>query len=356
LAAPEFLPDAARLRRLVDRCRDAAVVVFADLVADRFLTGRPRRISREAPVVILDLEDDRLLPGGGANAAANIRSLGGRPLLFGAVGDDASGAALAQELEARGIDVSRVCRRRGFVTPTKTRILGGGPTGIKQQIVRLDSGRPQPADERERAAQLDRLGRDLAAMRASSGGAILVLSDYGYGWVDPDLLDRIRAIAGERDCVLVDSRHRLGEFRSASGATPNQEEAEALCGHPLDEDEAVLRAGPRLLERLGCDFLLVTRGSRGMALFERGRRRALLVPVHGSSQVADVTGAGDTVIGTLALALAAGAEPPEAAILANFAGGTVVMKSGTATLEPAELHAAISAGAESLARLRWVAW
>lgn len=355
LSPPEPLPDVARLRNLVDAGLGTRVLVFADLVADRFLTGRPRRISREAPVIILDLEDDRLLPGGGANAASNIRALGGEPLVFGAVGDDANGAALRRDLERRGIDVSRVCERAGQVTPTKTRILGGGPTGIKQQIVRLDSGSPQVATERERSQHLALLRRDLEVLGPTAGHRpVLVLSDYGYGAVDPELLSRIRGAIGPSPMVLVDSRYRLGDYRGLSAATPNQEEAEALCGHSLDHDVDLLRAGPQILERLGGEFLLVTRGSRGMALFLPSRS-ALLIPVHGSDQVADVTGAGDTVIGTLALALAAGASPAEAAILANFAGGTVVMKLGTATLEPSELHAAIAAGSETLARLQWVA-
>jgi rfaE bifunctional protein kinase chain/domain len=336
----------------VESFRGARVLVFADLVVDRFLTGRPRRISREAPVLILDLEDDRLLPGGGANAVANIRELGGEPVVFGAVGDDASGVALCEELDRRGIDVSRIRRRARYATPTKTRILGGGATGIKQQVVRLDSGRPQAADGEERTAHVEMLRRDLAATSGATR-PVIVLSDYGYGTVEPDLLDRVRAVAGARALVVVDSRYRLGEYRGLGAATPNQEEAESLAGHGLDDDDGVLRAGPRLLERLGGEFLLVTRGSRGMALFVRGGG-ALLVPVHGSDQVADVTGAGDTVIGTLALALAAGASPAEAAILANFAGGTVVMKLGTATLTPAELDAAVAAGADSLALLRWV--
>jgi D-glycero-beta-D-manno-heptose-7-phosphate kinase len=335
----------------VEACAGAKVMVFADLVADRFLTGRPRRISREAPVLILELEDDRLLPGGGANAVANIRALGGVPLVFGVVGDDPNGAALCEELSRREVDISRIHRRSGYITPTKTRILGGGATGIKQQVVRLDTGHPQPADEAERGAFLEALRRDLA--RKDVSRPVVVLSDYGYGTVDPDLLARVRALVGPESIVLVDSRYRLGDYRGLSAATPNQEEAEALCGHSLDDDADMLRAGPRILERLGGEFLLVTRGSRGMALFLKDRL-GLLVPVHGSDQVADVTGAGDTVIGMLALALAAGATPAEAAILANYAGGTVVMKLGTATVSPAELQTAVSAGANKLGELRWV--
>ena len=351
LAPSHPLPDPARLRRLIDSFHGARVVAFADLVVDRFLTGRPRRISREAPVLILELEDDRLMPGGGANAAANVRALGGETVLFGAVGQDAGGDALCADLERRGIDVSRIAHRAGWVTPTKTRILGGGATGIKQQIVRLDSGRPSAASEAERRAALEGLRREVSG--ALGERSVIVLSDYGYGAVDPRLLLQIREVVGPQSLVLVDSRYRLGEYRGLSAATPNQEEAEGLCGQSLDREEDLLRAGPRMLEKLGAEFVLVTRGSSGMALFVPGGH-ALLVPVHGSDQVADVTGAGDTVIGTLALALAAGALPAEAAWLANLAGGTVVMKLGTATLTAAELAAAVTASSDSASGARWV--
>jgi rfaE bifunctional protein kinase chain/domain len=351
LAPSHPLPNATRLRRLIESFQGAQVIAFADLVVDRFLTGRPRRISREAPVVILELEDDRLLPGGGANAAANVRALGGEPVLFGAVAQDASGDALCADLERRGIDISRIARRAGWATPTKTRILGGGATGIKQQIVRLDSGRPQSASDAERRASLDSLRGEVS--RANGERAVIVLSDYGYGAVDPRLLLQIREVVGPESLVVVDSRYRLGEYHGLSAATPNQEEAESLYGQSLDRDEDLLRAGPRMLEKLGAEFLLVTRGSRGMALFVPGAQ-ALLVPVFGSDQVADVTGAGDTVIGTLALALAAGAAPAEAAWLANLAGGTVVMKQGTATLTSAELTAAVAATGDSVSGARWV--
>jgi rfaE bifunctional protein kinase chain/domain len=353
LACPDPLPDAARLHRIIHSFRGARVLAFADLVVDRFLTGHPRRISREAPVLILELEDDRLLPGGGANAAANVRALGGEPVVFGAVGDDAGGAALCDELRRRGIDVSRVERRAGWVTPTKTRILGGGATGMKQQIVRLDSGRPRQATAAEQATRIEAIRSELEA-HSGTERTVIMLNDYGYGAVDPELLRSVRAIAGPEPLVLVDSRYRLGEYRGLSAATPNQEEAEGLCGRGLDQDQDLLRAGPEIREKLDAEFLLVTRGSRGMVLFDP-RGQALLIPVHGSDQVADVTGAGDTVIGTLALALAAGASPAEAALLANFAGGVVVTKLGTATVSPSELEAAVEAGADLEARARWVA-
>ncbi len=325
------------------------VVVVADLVIDRFLIGRPRRISREAPVLILEQQEERIVPGGGANAAANIAALGGRPLVAGVVGDDDHGGRLLAVLESQGIATAGVLRKPGVQTPTKTRVLAGSPTTHPQQVVRIDSGSGSTPTEAELDGIQERL-RD--SVNGRGGPVVAVLSDYGYGAVPPEWCQRLRSVLGLNAQLLVDSRYRLGEFRDLDGATPNQEEAEALAGHSLDDEAALLATGPRLLERLGVAFLLVTRGRRGMVLFQK-RRPTLVIPIHGTDQVADVTGAGDTVIGALALALAAGASAVEAAILATYAGGVVVMKSGTATLGTAELRSAIERDPGLLERLRW---
>jgi rfaE bifunctional protein kinase chain/domain len=319
--------------------------MLIDLVADRFVLGAPKRISREAPVLILRWAGETVAPGGGANAAANVRALDGRPLPVGCVGDDESGRALVAAFAHRDIESAGLMTRRDWPTPTKTRILAGFPTGIKQQIVRFDREEPRALDDGER--------RTLAARIAAHAGRarVAVLSDYGCGAVLPELLPAVRAALGADSMVLVDSRFRLGDFRGADAATPNEEEAEALHGGPLDSGTGVDAAGESLRTRLGCRFLLVTRGSRGMALFEPAG--SAHVPVHGTDQVADVTGAGDTVIGAFALALAAGATPLEATLLADYAGGVVVMKSGTATLSRAELAAAIAADDRPRTELRW---
>lgn len=318
------------------------VVVLADLVADRFIVGTAKRISREAPVLILRQESERLLPGGGANAIANVAALGGRPLALGIVGDDESGRALVADLERRGADVSGVGMRTGYRTPTKTRILGGAKGGVKQQIVRFDVEDPVvlSAEDRERF---------LAAARDAA--TVAILSDYGYGSVEPGLAGALRGVLPAGAALVCDSRYRLAEFTGVDGATPNEEEAEALWGGDLDTP-SVHVAGEALRGRLAARFLLVTRGSRGLALFAESSASAHL-PVHGTDQVADVTGAGDTVIGTFALALAAGATPLEAAALANYAGGVVVMKLGTATLSPDELRDAIRNDPRPLQELTW---
>ena len=344
------LPSADRLLSLVDGMAGRPVAMVVDLVADRFITGTPKRISREAPVLILSYEGERLAPGGGANAVANVAALGGRPLPLGVVGDDASGRELVAALQALGVETSGILVRPGYRTPTKVRILGGGRHAIKQQIVRYD------VEERLTlaAAERETFAARLADWAGAAGGApaVAVLSDYGYGAVEPALLPCLRRALGDDAVLLADSRYRLGDFAGLDGATPNEEEAEALLGGRLPEDFAeAARAGESLRARLGARFLLVTRGSRGMSLLEEGS--AAHLPVHGTDQVADVTGAGDTVIGAFALALAAGGTPLEAALLANYAGGVVVMKMGTATLTADELRRAVAGDPRPLAEVQW---
>jgi rfaE bifunctional protein kinase chain/domain len=340
------LPTTDRLLALVDAMSGRPVVMLVDLVADRFVTGTPKRISREAPVLILSYEGERLAPGGGANAVANVAALGGRPLPLGVVGEDASGRELVEAMTALGVTTEGILERRGFRTPTKVRILGGGKHSIKQQIVRYDieDRLTLTRAERERFAEL--------AGRWAGEAQLAILSDYGYGAVEPGLLPVLRERLGAGATLVCDSRFRLGELAGLDGATPNEEEAEALLGWTIDDDPRRLEeAGRTLLVRLGARFLLVTRGSRGMSLFEPGG--AAHLPVHGTDQVADVTGAGDTVIGTFALALAAGGSPLEAALLANYAGGVVVMKMGTATLSPEELKRAVASDPLPIEELRW---
>lgn len=340
------VPTTERLLRLVDAMAGQPVAMLVDLVADVFITGTPKRISREAPVLILSFQGEQLVPGGGANAVANVAALGGRPLPLGIVGDDPHGRMLLGELAARGVTTEGIATRPGYRTPTKVRILGGGKHSIKQQIVRYDIEETLTLTEEERGRFADLLERWAGEVR------VAILSDYGYGTVEPGLLSQVRAALGDQALLVADSRFRLGELVGVDGATPNEEEAEALLGSVINDDPDRLEdAGRGLLERLSAGFLLITRGSRGMSLFRDGTSAHL--PVSGTDQVADVTGAGDTVIGAFALALAAGADPLEAALLANYAGGVVVMKMGTATCSPAELKRAVETDPRPLEELRW---
>ena len=342
----QLLPTTDRLLRRVDAMAGQPVVMLVDLVADVFITGTPKRISREAPVLILSFQGEKLSPGGGANAVANVAALGGRPLPLGVVGDDPHGQGLLADLAGRGIETAGIVVRGGYRTPTKVRILGGGKHSIKQQIVRYDIEETLVLTEAER-------GRFSVLLDRWAGGArVAILSDYGYGAVEPGLVTRVRAALGERATLLADSRYRLSEFAGVDGATPNEEEAEALLDAPINDDPDRLEsAGRQLLERLGARLLLITRGSRGMSLFQP--QVSAHLPVSGTDQVADVTGAGDTVIGTFALALAAGADPVEAALLANYAGGVVVMKMGTATCSPEELKRAIETDPRPVKEMWW---
>ncbi len=346
MSEPRTAPTADRLLELSWAMSDQPILMPVDLVADRFVSGSPKRISREAPVLILSYEGETLTPGGGANAVANVAALGGQPLPLGVVGDDESGEKLISVLQDSGIVTDGVLVRPGYRTPTKTRILGGGHHSIKQQIVRFDIEQKQDLS----ATESEALGAQLQKWRQRA--RVAIMSDYGYGAVPPSLVEPVRRTVGEEGIILCDSRYRLAEFAGLDGATPNEEEAEALLGGPISESpEQLLAAGTRLLEILGARFLLITRGSFGMCLFDQ--EGMVQIPVHGTDQVADVTGAGDTVIGTFALAMAAGASPLEAALLADFAGGIVVMKRGTATLSRRELELAITTDPRPLAEIQW---
>lgn len=339
---PQGVPSAKRLLELIDLMAEKPVLMLVDLVADRFISGVPNRISREAPVLILRYTGERFIPGGGANAVANVAALGGRPLPLGVVGADDNGRRLIDELGSRDIPTDGILQREGYLTPTKTRILGGGEHSVRQQIVRYDVEDHVDVD--------DALNGGLAAALEGWRGQaeVAVLSDYGYGVVAPDRVGAVRGALASGGAVLCDSRYRLADFAGLDGATPNEEEARALLApDAVDLDQS----GGDLRNRLGARFLLITRGSHGMSLFSSGP--TCHIPVHGTEQVADVTGAGDTVIGTFALATAAGASPFEAALLANYAAGVVVMKLGTATLSPEELAAAIEHDRRPLEELRW---
>lgn len=352
-AGPESAPTPERLMQLIDLFQGRPVAMLVDLVADRFLSGTPKRISREAPVLILTLDQESTIPGGGANAVANVASLGGSPLPLGVVGDDVSGRELVSIFQDRGVDTRGILTRPGYRTPTKTRVLGGGRHTIKQQIVRYDV-------EDEWSPTAEDLAELLSPLGSMDDVGAAVMSDYGYGAVRPEMLSALRDALPEGTAILGDSRYRLGEYRGLAGATPNLEEAEKLSGRSLDASSDLASGGRQLLNTMESSFLLVTRGSSGMTLFygEEGSSQggAVHLPVHGTDQVADVTGAGDTVIGTFALSLAAGATPLEAACLANYAGGVVVMKMGTATLDPDELRDAVQSDTALLDRLIFETW
>jgi rfaE bifunctional protein kinase chain/domain len=325
----------SRLLDTVERFRGRTVVVVGDLIGDEYLFGKPARISREAPVLILRFTEREVLLGGAANAANNVHALGARVLPVGVVGRDGAGDELLTMFRAAGIATDGIVTENGRTTPVKTRIMAGGYQATRQQVVRLD---------REPAAELQTITEDALVARltalAERADAFLV-SDYGYGVVTPRVFERIRSIARRSGAIVtVDSRYQLPRFTGITAATPNEAELEQLASGTTDDERDVEKAGRQLLERLDARMLLVTRGSRGMALLER-EGATTFIPIHGTDEIADVTGAGDTVISTFTAALACGAAPIDAATLANVAGGIVVMKRGTATVSPAELSQAL---------------
>jgi rfaE bifunctional protein kinase chain/domain len=322
------------LRALIERFKGKRVVVLGDLVADVFVYGEISRISREAPVLILSHRETQIAPGGGANTVHNLRALGAKPYPIGLVGDDSEGQQLLEYFSKLGIDIGGIRVAKSYRTPTKMRILAGSVHGQRQQIVRLDSGGPL----NDAAETANGVEQKLKLALANSDA--LLVSDYGYGLITPQLLSKIR-----RNGIpaTIDSRFALESYSGMTAATPNEPEVEAALGIKIGEDSRKLEwAGRTLLRKLQHDALLITRGKDGMALFERGRK-TIHIPIHGTDEIADVTGAGDTVIATFTLALAAGGSYYEAARLANYAGGIVVMKHGTRPVTFEELAKVVEA-------------
>ncbi|MBO0911541.1 MAG: carbohydrate kinase [Acidobacteria bacterium] len=342
-----------RLRRIVEALPRVTVTVVGDMVADEFIFGEISRVSREAPVLILRHRERNVVPGGGANAVNNLAELGVNVLPVGIVGNDEPGRLLVRSFRHKRIPVTGILRDNNYATVTKTRILAGLPHTWRQQVVRVDrEPESQPGN---------RLARGLALatrefLRASDA---LLVSDYGYGAATPEILNLAGAgtpLARRSQSprrgpstargsaaipVVLDSRHRLLEFSGVTAATPNQAEVEEALGIEIGQDWSRLSiAGGEIISRMKLDSLVITRGRDGMVAFS-GKHKPVDIPIFGTDEAADVTGAGDTVIATFTAALAAGAATEEAAHLANYAGGIVVMKRGTATVSDQELLRAL---------------
>ncbi len=329
-----------RLIKIVETFPNVTVTVLGDLVADEFIFGEISRVSREAPVLILKHRDRSLIPGGGANAICNLADLGVNVLPVGVVGDDEPGRLLIKAFRRKHIPVTGVFKDKGFTTVTKTRILAGMTHTARQQVVRVDR-EPEAAPSRYLARELI-----LAARKYARASEALLVSDYGYGSATPAILNAIREKGGLNGVpVTLDSRHRMLEFSGVTAATPNEPEVEEVIGSRIGQDwSSLVSAGEQIMKRMKLDSLVITRGRDGMVSFSRGHK-PLDIPIFGSDEVADVTGAGDTVIATFTAALAAGANTEEAAHLANYAGGIVVMKRGTATVSQRELRSAVEQAA-----------
>jgi rfaE bifunctional protein kinase chain/domain len=336
--------DLLALAEYVDQFSSKTVAVLGDFVADEFQFGEISRVSREAPVLILRHRETHLVPGGGANAANNLAALGARVLPITAVGQDNAGDALIAYFKEKHMDVSGVLRVKGHTTPTKTRFLAGWAHTVGQQVLRVDREpqAPLPQASHRRIEQLLR-----GKLRSAHA---LAVSDYGFGIATPEL---VRQETSKRKSLVVtlDARYALASYAKSgvTSATPNEAELEALHHTAIGQNlEELARCGRATLSAMKLQALLVTRGRDGMTLFE-SPARLTHIPIHGSNQAVDVTGAGDTVLAAYTLALASGASPLEAAHIANFAGGLVVMKRGTATVSCTELLEAIRSEASGAA-------
>lgn len=312
------------------------VLVVGDIVADQYILGMTSRVSREAPVLILKYDSEETVPGGAGNAVANIKALGGCPVPVSAVGNDEMGRRLLETFRARDIDTSGIVVSPRLMTATKTRILAGGHNTTKQQVIRIDR---EPAGELPKGVAHDVLA---TMKRLAPECQAVIVSDYGLGVVSDEVIEFINDMAKrDKKALTIDTRHRLLRFKNATAVTPNEEEVEEALQIKLD-DENIEEAGHCIIRETGCRAALITRGRKGMDLFERDGKR-VHIDIFGTDQIADVTGAGDTVISTFTLALAAGFDMESAARIANCAAGIVVTKRGTATVSQEELVKAISA-------------
>ncbi len=324
-----------RLTAVVRLFPQRKVVVVGDLVADQFLFGQIARVSREAPVLILRYERTETTPGGAANCAVNLAALAGRASLSGFVGEDEAGRALLDKLRGAGVECKGVVSVPGGRTTTKVRILAGQVHSPRQQVIRIDYESESPIESSLREQLRARLREELESADA------VIISDYNYGVADAETISVVREAALARGIpVLVDSRFDLARFPGFTSATPNEDEVEQLLERKLVDASEVTAAGLELRERLNYQALLVTRGSHGMLLVEAGAE-PLHIPAVGAREAVDVTGAGDTVIATYTLSLASGAAHADAAHLANHAGGLVVMKRGTASINRQELLSSV---------------
>jgi D-glycero-beta-D-manno-heptose-7-phosphate kinase len=345
-----------RLRKIVESFPRVTVTVLGDMVADEFVFGEISRVSREAPVLILRHKEREIVPGGGANAVNNLADLGVNVLPVGIVGNDEAGRLLLRSFRHKRIPVTGILREKNFATVTKTRILAGMPHTWRQQVVRIDR-EPEQQPGTHAARELALAAREY--LRVSDA---LLVSDYGYGAATPEILNAVRDRRAPQAVrlphpsrlsksgtmrstgntsgsvpIVLDSRHRMLEFSGITAATPNEPEVEEVLGTKIGQDWTRLcSAGDQIISRMKLTSLVITRGRDGMAAFD-AKYKPVDIPIFGSDQVTDVTGAGDTVIATFTAALAAGASTEEAAHLANYAGGIVVMKRGTATVSQSEL-------------------
>lgn len=319
----------------VDQFSSRKILVIGDMIADRYIHCSTSRISREAPVLILDYEDEKIIPGGAANAVNNLAELKSEVCACGIVGRDFSARQLLGVFRKKSVNCDGIYKSRLRSTMVKTRILSGGLNTTLQQIVRIDVGKPSEMDCEERE------NIKMAILKWISQSHAVLVSDYGYGMLDDQMKDFISENVKKFNIpLIVDSRYLLTTFKNVTLFTPNEEEASNAVGFRITSRDKLFQAGKIILEKTECQAVLITRGSKGMALFQRNMEPCL-IPVCGSDEIADVTGAGDTVASVATLGIACGCSLETSCRMANIAGGNVVMKRGTATITREELKKGI---------------
>lgn len=322
------------LLKYLPQLRGKKIGVYGDLIADEYVYGTINRFSREAPVFIVNYEQSHIGLGGAANTINNIHELGGKPYPFGILGKDLPGRTLLAKLKEKGIDTDGILIEEDLATFVKQRVVAGSPHSVKQQILRIDRCLPVPSGSECHALLNDRARSVLSNLDA------LIVSDYGLGIAQPKGLQGILNELMKRGTpCFIDSRQNLMSYSGITAATPNEPEVESILGKTIDS-ELLPSAGLELLHKLDAKALLITRGKNGMMLFTRDAEPKS-IPIFGSVDIVDVTGAGDTVISMLAMSISAGIPYYDSARLANCAAGIVVMKRGAATVTQEELTEAI---------------
>ncbi len=319
----------SRHEEIIDRLPEGTIGVIGDMVADVYVMGFPDRLSREAPVMVVRFEEERLIPGCAANSMNNLLALGCRIVPISLVGRDHYGRRLMDYLREHDVPLDGIIQRDQVKTVSKTRILVGEPNRTKQQVSRIDreiEEEPPPGIEEEIIGLLERLDPLVDAW---------LVSDYDYYTCTERVAGALKKLTVNKPLV-VDSRYRIRLFKGARCMTPNESEAIEAAGMPVKSDADLEALGRWLIEETGTEALVITRGNLGMTVFEKNRPSVRL-PTMGEDEAVDVTGAGDTVASTLTAALVAGATTLEAAELASCAAGVVVMKTGAATCSLHEL-------------------
>ena len=323
------------LVELIKRIQNCKIMIIGDMVADVYLEGRISRISREAPVLILEHTTEDVVPGGASNAVHNAATLGGNVYAVGVVGNDFAGQELARILQSKKVNTAGLVVDASRPTITKTRVMAGGQATVRQQIVRVDKEKKEALSANVEEEVLQYIINHISDMDA------VVISDYGSNTITSSIITKVIHVCQEKKIpCMVDSRYNIMEYRGITVVKQNESEAAAAVGYDIVDQATLLNAGQCILEKLDAQAVLISRGPDGMSLFEK-IGKVTHIPVTNKSEVYDVTGAGDTVVSTMILALAAGASYEDAARLSNFAAGIVVKKPGTATTTPKELRQAI---------------